>query len=195
MIGQLLAGLLGGQSQQQDKYNPFASLMGTLGSGITSGFTGGFIDSIFGKDPAEEAKRMADMLYPGTTPFERLSAGGGGAAGAGSAESVSQKAMQANINLAKRTSDLKAKEIRNQKSIADNNNLTALEVARINAGKVGPAGFNPKAWNNDTGVTNFFDTSDSVNSKSGVTGHFSVDPNKPRKKIKAKTSEPKIIKY
>ena len=83
---------------------------------------------------------MADTLYPGTTPFERLSAGGGGAAGAGSAERVSSKALTAQINQAKRTADMKQQEIGNQKTIADNNNKTAIEVANINA-NAGSKGF------------------------------------------------------
>lgn len=133
MLGELISGVTGLLGSKKEGENPFSSLLGTLGSGMASGITSGFTDNLFGKDPAKEALKMADTLYPGTTPYERLTSGGGGAAGAGSAESVSQKGLQAQINQAKRQADLKAQEIKNQKSIADNNNTTAKEVATIAA--------------------------------------------------------------
>jgi len=82
----------------------------------------------------DNAKDIADQIYPGTTPFERLSAGGGGAAGAGATESASSKAMTAQINAATQANLTKQKEIKNTKTIADNNNKTAKEVAQIQAG-------------------------------------------------------------
>ena len=101
---------------EEQKKNPFMSIAGTLGSGLMSGVSGGLTDSLFGKDPVDEAARMQNALYPGTTPFERLN-GNGNTSGAGAAESASSKALTAQINQAKRTADLKGKEIKNAGSM------------------------------------------------------------------------------
>lgn len=82
--------------------------MGALGSGLGTALGGGIggiatglaTNAIFG-DATDQASEMQDKLYPGTTPFERLSNGGGGAAAAGASASQADKQMQTQMNIAK----------------------------------------------------------------------------------------------
>jgi len=104
--------------------NPFKELMGTIGSGLTAGFTSNAASSLFGgdNDAVDEAARMMDTLYPGTTPFERLSNGGGGAAGAGATESASSKAQKAQLNLANaQIGNERAKIQKDRENVSDTN--------------------------------------------------------------------------
>jgi len=88
-----------------DEWKEIAGSIGSgLGASVGGALGGGVINAMLGKpDPADEAKDMMDTLYPGTTPYERLSAGGGGAPGAsgqGDAARIAQRTAMnvANIN-------------------------------------------------------------------------------------------------
>lgn len=83
------------------KANPFSDILGSLGSGFGAGASSGLLDKIFGSDPAKDALNMMNTLYPGTTPYERLTAGGGGAANAGAVEEQSKRQSRTAMTVAK----------------------------------------------------------------------------------------------
>ena len=103
----------GGGGNKAGNSNPFSSILGSVGSSLGAEAGSMLLDNAFGKDPAKEASNMMNTLYPGTTPYERLSNGGGGAASAGATESAAFKQMQT------------------QKSVAETQARTQEKVARI----------------------------------------------------------------
>jgi hypothetical protein len=120
---------IGGSSA--GKSNPFSDILGSLGSSLGAGAGAGILNNFFGSDPAKDALDMMDMLYPGTTPYERLSAGGGGAAQAGAQENIALKAMQSQ-------KDMVQMQTKAQKEVAEINKSSAKDVAGINAGIIKP---------------------------------------------------------
>lgn len=117
----------------------------TVGSSVISGITGGLFDKK--TDAVGEASDMMNALYPGTTPYERLSAGGGGAAGAGSNEANSLRQQQTQKEIA----NIGANTAR---QVAETNKESAGNVANINAGNVSALGFRGNTKNED--LTNPF---------------------------------------
>lgn len=111
MLDKILDGIFGkGQNASAD--DPFSSIMGTLGSGMLSGATSAMTSNAFGTDAASQSKDVADKLYPGISPWERLHAGGGGVTSAGGAESIAQKALTGQLNTAKRHTDMLRENVR-----------------------------------------------------------------------------------
>lgn len=161
MAASAAAKFAGNKMKQNNAESPGASMASGAGDamwgGVTDGLSQKVTQGIMGT-PAEQAKDMADTLYSGTTPFERLSAGGGGAAGAGATGGAAQSAS----SIQKRKGDQVEKINKNNndtsKEVAKTNQQTSIEtakinaksannVASINAGRVGilGSGFNVRA--------------------------------------------------
>lgn len=72
-----------------------SGIAGTAGSAVVGGLAGQAMDKWFGKDPVDESERMMDRLFPGTTPFERLSGGAASVSNSGvSSENSKRQQIQ-----------------------------------------------------------------------------------------------------
>lgn len=113
-----------------------------IGAGIGAGIASSVVGGLLEKDPVDEAKRMADTLYPNTTAYERLGAGGGGVAGAGATigQSEQQKTSAQTHETMAAITPIAQSEIQAEtaKEVAREKNKTDIEIAELKEGRVGP---------------------------------------------------------
>lgn len=97
-----------------------------LGAGISTTIAQSVNDALRGS-PGDRAAKYMNQLYPGTSSYERLKAGGGGAPSMGNSDVESRRQAALQTKLTKMQTDT-------QKEVAQTQQQTALGVAEINAG-------------------------------------------------------------
>lgn len=115
------------------------SLLGPIGMGV-GGALGSTIGSMFGGKESSgnnlgaRDNEYMDRVYPGTTPYERLTGGAAGqAASAGNAERLSSRALQQQREAMDKQLQMKQKELDTSKSNVAMQTQAQLESAKISA--------------------------------------------------------------